>query len=59
MQNCDVPIQVHLTALCASSKAGHPHTLPGGDDLLLIRVAVAVGYAQSQGWRAVLTILVP
>lgn len=37
--DCDVPIHVHLTVLCASSKAGHPHSPPGEHALPLIRVA--------------------
>lgn len=41
--NCDVPIHVHLIALCESSKAGHPYALPGGDAFPFIRVSVAVG----------------
>lgn len=57
--NYDVPIHAHLTAICASSKAGHPYTPPGEDALPLVRVAAAVGYAQSQECRTVVTTWVP
>lgn len=57
--NYYVPIHVHLTALRASSKAGPPHTLPGGDAHPLIRVAVTAGYAQSQECKIVATTQVP
>lgn len=39
--DCNAPIHVHLTVLCALSKAGHPPTPPGEHALPIIR-AVAI-----------------